>query len=323
VREAAGLTLFDFGFDEPWLVVDTICEEPVGLPMTIRQICDPKRPVTYMPMAAPRFRWEFMIKPGETPSDLLEDAAIRELLAPWGCANRVRVERKAVYRFHALVADAWRTGRVLLAGDAAHQMPPFAGQGMCSGLRDACNLAWKLALVIKGAAAAEVLDTYQIERDPHVRAIINTAISMGRTVCILDEEAAAARNAGMLAERAAGVQNISIRYPDLQGGLLTTTPAAGALFPQAVAGERRLDAALGLGAVLIGRHLPSGDDAEVRRLALHDPTLAPFKAALQAWLDAQEADAVLVRPDRHVFGTGNAASLLGAWREKLAARKLP
>jgi len=320
VREAASITLFDFGFDEPWLVLDTICEEPGGLPMTLRQICDPKRPLTYMPMAAPRFRWEFMIKPGETPSDLLEDEAISALLAPWGCADRVQVERKAVYRFHALVAHTWREGRVLLAGDAAHQMPPFAGQGMCSGLRDACNLAWKLALAIKGEADAAILDTYQAERDPHVRAIIETAIAMGRTVCILDEEAAAARNVGMLAERAAGVQNISIRYPDLQGGLLTSTPAAGALFPQALAGEQRLDEALGLGPVLIGRHLPGGDDGKVRRLELDRPVLAPFKAALQAWLDVQGAEAVLVRPDRHVFGTGSAASLLGAWTSGLANR---
>jgi len=320
VREAAGVALFDFGFDEPWLVLDTICEEPGVLPVTMRQICDPKRPVTYMAMATPRFRWEFMIKPGEAPADLLEDKAIQALLAPWGCADKVQVERKAVYRFHALVAHTWRKGRVLLAGDAAHQMPPFAGQGMCSGLRDACNLAWKLALVVKGEADEAILDSYQSEREPHVRAIIETAIAMGRTVCILDEEAAAARNAGMLAQRAAGVQNISIRYPDLKDGLLTKTPAAGALFPQALNGARKLDEALGLGAVLIGRRLPADDDPTLRRLELDDPALSPFTAALQAWLDDQGAEAVLVRPDRHVFGTGDATTLLGAWRENLGVR---
>jgi 3-(3-hydroxy-phenyl)propionate hydroxylase len=322
VRDAVGVALFDFGFDEPWLVLDTICKAPGDLPMTMTQICDPKRPVTYMPMAPPRFRWEFMIKPGETPSDMLEDAAIQALLAPWGCADRVQVERKAVYRFHALVAESWRQGRVLLAGDAAHQMPPFAGQGMCSGLRDACNLAWKLAMVVKGQADDAILDTYQAEREPHVRAIIQTAIAMGRTVCILDEAAAAARNAGMLAERAAGVQNISIRYPDLQGGLLTTTPAAGALFPQALDGERRLDEALGLTPVLIGRDLPRGDDAGIRRLELGDPALAPFADALGGWLEAHGAAAVLVRPDRHVFGTGEPDALLRAWSEHARVKVL-
>ncbi len=322
VREAVGVALFDFGFDEPWLVLDTICEEPGVLPMTLRQICDPKRPVTYMPMAAPRFRWEFMIKPGETPSDMLEDAAIHALLAPWSCADRVSVERKAVYRFHALVAQTWRQGRVLLAGDAAHQMPPFAGQGMCSGLRDACNLAWKLALVIKGEADVAVLDTYQSERDPHVRAIIETAIAMGRTVCILDEEAAAARNAGMLAQRAAGVQNISIRYPDLKDGLLTKTPGAGALFPQAISGDRRLDDALDLRPTLIGRRLPTPAAPMVRSLDLDDPTLSPFVAALETWLETHGAAAVLVRPDRHVFGAGEPEALLQAWAEHVRPKVL-
>jgi 3-(3-hydroxy-phenyl)propionate hydroxylase len=317
VREAAGVALFDFGFDEPWLVLDTICDAPGDLPMTLRQICDPKRPVTYMPMAAPRFRWEFMIKPGETPSDLLDEAAIRALLAPWGCADRVTVERKAVYRFHALVAHSWRQGRVLLAGDAAHQMPPFAGQGMCSGLRDACNLAWKLALVVKGEADEPLLDTYQTEREPHVRAIIETAIAMGRTVCILDEEAAAARNAGMLAERAAGVQTISIRYPDLQAGLLTKTPAAGALFPQAIRGDQRFDQALDRRPTLIGRDLPPAPAPAVRRLELDDPTLTPFTPAVESWLETQSAAAVLVRPDRHVFGTGDPESLLRAWADQV------
>jgi 3-(3-hydroxy-phenyl)propionate hydroxylase len=323
VREALGVDLFDFGFDEPWLVLDTICQEPDGLPMTIRQICDPKRPVTYMPMAAPRFRWEFMIKPGEAPSDMLEDAAIDALLAPWISADRVRVERKAVYRFHALVARTWRKGRVLLCGDAAHQMPPFAGQGMCSGLRDACNLAWKLGAVIGGQASEGILESYQAEREPHVRAIIETAIAMGRTVCILDEEAAAARNAGMLAQRAGGAQNISIRYPDLHGGLFMPTPPAGALFPQAMRGEERLDAVLALGASLIGRHLPEGLAPSVHRLNLEDPQLAPFAEALEVWLKAQGAASVLVRPDRHVFGTGDPEALLQAWEATLAGVATP
>jgi 3-(3-hydroxy-phenyl)propionate hydroxylase len=196
-------------------------------------------------------------------------------------------------------------------------MPPFAGQGMCSGIRDACNLAWKLALVVKGEADAAILDTYQSERDPHVRAINETAIAMGRTVCILDAAAASARDAAMLAQRAAGGQNISIRDPDLVEGLLTTTPAAGALFPQALKGDLRLDEVLGLSAVLIGRDPPVGDDPTLRRLDLDDPALDPFRAALQTWLDDQGAPAVLVRPDRHIFGTGDPEALVSAWRDKL------
>jgi 3-(3-hydroxy-phenyl)propionate hydroxylase len=320
VREALGVGLFDYGFDEPWLVLDAVIEAPGDLSPTIRQICDPKRPVTYMPMAAPRFRWEFMIRPDETPEQMLGDGVIEALLAPWGCADRLTVERRAVYRFHALVAERWRDRRVLLAGDAAHQMPPFAGQGMCSGIRDACNLAWKLALAVRGEGGEALLDSYQAEREPHVRAITETAIAMGRTVCILDEAAAAARDAGMLAQRAAGAQDISIRYPDLSGGLLTTTPAAGALFPQVVGGERWLDEVLGLDTVLIGRGLPATRGSGVRAIELDDPALSPFATGIEAWLDQRGAASVLVRPDRHVFGTGDAPALLGAWRERLGVK---
>jgi hypothetical protein len=124
VREALGVALFDYGFDEPWLVLDTVLHAGT-MPVRMQQICDFRRPVTYMAMAAPRFRWEFMLKPGENPAEMLEDGKIRELLAPWDCVDRVTIERKAVYRFHALVAKQWRVGRVLLAGDAAHRMPPI------------------------------------------------------------------------------------------------------------------------------------------------------------------------------------------------------
>jgi len=226
------------------------------------------------------------------------------------------VERKAVYRFHALVADRWRDGRVLLAGDAAHQMPPFAGQGMCSGIRDAANLAWKIAAIVRGEAEDSLLDSYQIEREPHVRAIIETAIAMGQIVCLLDEAAAAQRDAGMLARKASGAQDVSVTYPDLAGGYLTDTAFAGALFPQPVAADgARLDAILGRDPVLIARLPVVHDAVGVRMLDLAAPELRPFAAAIAAWLDAAGVEAVLIRPDRHVFGTGTAFALLSAWVE--------
>jgi 3-(3-hydroxy-phenyl)propionate hydroxylase len=309
VREALGVGLFDYGFDEPWLVLDTILNEGT-LPWQVRQICDPQRPVTYMAMAKPRYRWEFMIKPGENPADMLADEKIRELLAPWDCADRVTIERKAVYRFHALVAHHWRQGRVLLAGDAAHQMPPFAGQGMCAGLRDAANLAWKLTAAVQDNV--DLLDHYQTEREPHVREIIETAVAMGRVVCILDEQAAAGRNAGMLARKAAGEEDISIGYPPLKAGLLHASPNAGLQFPQFVAENTRLDDALGLHAVLLSP-TPAASTPRLRELGLDDPTLAPFAAPLHAWLAEAGAEAVLIRPDRYVFGTGTASALREAW----------
>ncbi len=142
VREALGVDLTDLQFDEPWLVIDALPRPGCRLPEVNLQICDPARPTTCVQMGPGRHRWEFMMLPGETPDQVLDDAFIRALLTPWDVD--VDIERKAVYRFHGLVAAQWRVGRVLLAGDAAHQTPPFAGQGMCAGIRDAANLAWKL-----------------------------------------------------------------------------------------------------------------------------------------------------------------------------------
>jgi 3-(3-hydroxy-phenyl)propionate hydroxylase len=218
VRELSGIGLFDYQFDEPWLVIDAVADEPGDLPQRIMQLCDPKRPITYLKMCANRYRWEFMLLPGENPAEIATDANIRSLLAPWNCFERLKIERRAVYRFHGLVARQWRSGRILLAGDAAHQMPPFAGQGMCAGVRDAVNLAWKLCAVVRGEAAPALLDTYQLEREPHVRAVIEIAIAMGRVVCLLEPAAAAARNAQMLARKAAGESDIALAFPDLKGG---------------------------------------------------------------------------------------------------------
>lgn len=317
VREHLGIGVFDYAFDEPWLVLDTLIDDVGDMPIVCRQICDPRRPTTYMAMSKNRFRWEFMIRPGENPEDLLQDDKIRDLVAPWGCFDRMTIERKAIYRFHGLVADQWRVGRVLLAGDAAHQMPPFAGQGMCSGIRDAVNLAWKLADVIEGRPS-DLLNSYQTEREPHVRTIIETAIAMGRIVCLLDEDAAAQRDAGMLARKRSGEQDVSVAYPGLKAGVLADTPLAGEIFPQPVVDGERLDDRLGLGPALIGRRLPHAED--VARLDLDEGALAPFAPALTAWLDQAGGQAVLVRPDRYIFGIGDPQTLLQAWRSHMAQK---
>ncbi|WP_408591008.1 bifunctional 3-(3-hydroxy-phenyl)propionate/3-hydroxycinnamic acid hydroxylase [Novosphingobium sp.] len=315
VREALGIKLDDYNFDEPWLVLDTIIEEPGDLPIVCQQLCDPERPVTHMAMSGKRFRWEFMLKPGESPEEMLDDARIRALLEPWDCVERIAIERKAVYRFHALVAEKWRVGRILIAGDAAHQMPPFAGQGMCSGIRDAANLAWKLGAVIRAEADEAILDTYQQEREPHVRAIIATAIAMGQIVCLLDPAAAEGRNQAMLARKSSGAQDVSVAYPDLVDGFLTRTPHAGALFPQPRAADGELlDAVCGNGPVLVTRSDAQVRDRSVRAISLDAPEIAKFAAPLGQWLAAAAADAVLIRPDRHVFGTGCPDELQDAWR---------
>lgn len=318
VRAAAGGGLDDLQFDEPWLVFDVIVHDASRLPDINLQICDPERPTTCVLMAPGRHRWEFMIKPGETPESINTPESIAELLKPWNVDGAVTPERSAVYRFHALIAKAWRTGRVLLAGDAAHQMPPFAGQGLCSGLRDAANLGWKLAAVINSKADAALLDSYQTEREPHVRAIIDMALMMGRTVCITDPAAAAARDAAMLAARASeaagGGGAPGIGWPPFAAGcILAGTPGAGELFPQPWRDGQRLDDVLGPGPWLIARRAVAG------AVALDDAKLAPFAADLTRWLDKRGVDAVLVRPDHSVFGSGSVDALARGWAAALAA----
>lgn len=321
-RESAGIELFDYNFDEPWLVFDAILEEGQDLPQYAMQVCDPQRPTTFLRMSGPRYRWEFMLKPGEDPVAFASEENLAALIAPWGIKGRIQIERRAIYRFHGLVAKQWRKGRVLLAGDAAHQMPPFAGQGMCSGVRDAANLAWKLAWVLRNGADPALLDSYQQEREPHVRTIIETAVAMGRVVCALDPVAAAKRDEQMLARKASGVQDVSTDYPPLlEGCLLEDCADAGALFIQPSDDKTRLDDLLGAGAWLIGRELPAELHAGIVAVDLDGHVAGRFTDALAAWLDARGGAAVLVRPDRHIFGVGDAEDLLTAWHERAYSRQ--
>lgn len=173
----------DFGgetYPEDWLIVDG---RNVPKPIDhIEFICDPNRPIPHMPAPGQRERWEFMLAPGETREQMETDERIAGLLAPWGRLDQITVERRAVYRFHARCCDQFQKGRVFLAGDAAHITPPFVGQGLVAGLRDAANLSWKLAAVVHGRAEPGILSTYDQERRPHARAMIGLAKLMGRMV---------------------------------------------------------------------------------------------------------------------------------------------
>ena len=304
VRKAAGIVFDDLNFEEPWLVVDVLVDDYSRLPSANLQICNPERPTTCVLMGGGRHRWEFMILPGESAEQVSDDKFIETLLEPWDVKGAVRIERKAVYTFRARIAAQWRKGRVLLAGDAAHQTPPFAGQGMCSGLRDAANLAWKLAAVTQGKAADSLLDSYQLERAPHLRATIDMAIMMGKTVCITSKWGALLRDLKFKLARALGkLPDGPPAYPPiLSGAILAGSPGAGSYFPQTVGRDgARLDDLLGMGHWLITRE------------ALAAPNMAPFAHQIGSWLDKHGAEAVLVRPDRYVFGTGDLAALKEAW----------
>ena len=314
VRETIGGTSFDYGFSESWLVIDAIVDDDDGLPEIATQILDPAQPTTFMHMTGDRYRWEFMLKPGDDPDVFSSDENIAKLMSRWNENDRLRIERRALYRFRGLVAETWRDGRALLAGDAAHLMPPFAGQGMCSGFRDAANLAWKLGAIVRGGDD-HLLESYQAEREPHVRGIIERSIEFGRMICILDPAAAAQRDAGMLAMRAAGRSPPMLPDPPLQGGCLMETVGAGTLFLQPVIDGKRLDDQLGSGAWLIARAEMPDVPTGLAAFSIAAGALGIFAAPLSEWLDQQAAAGVLVRPDRRIFGVGDPAELIVAWRD--------
>ena len=183
-RQLAGIDFVDLGYDQRWLVVDVMLSRSVELPDIIHQVCDPKRPATFVPSARNHRRWEFRLGEGESDEQASDPANVWGLLAPWLGPGDGELVRAAVYEFHATVAERWRQDRLFLAGDAAHQMPPFMGQGMCSGIRDAANLAWKLRAVLRDSAPVALLDSYEAERRPHVERCIELSIEAGR---LLDE----------------------------------------------------------------------------------------------------------------------------------------
>ncbi len=313
VREDSAISLKDFYFDEPWLVLDARIADESGFPTLNLQFCDPMRPTSFVHMGPGRLRWEFMLKPDEDPEQMKDPKRVDGLLAPWRQMGAIEVERCAVYRFHGLIAEQWRNESVLLAGDAAHQMPPFLGQGLCSGLRDAANLAWKIGEVLSGSSPA-LLDTYQTERAPHVQFVVEKAIEMGRLVCTLDPQEAAERDAAMLASPRIGKP---IAFPPLSDGLLLEgTPGAGEIFPQTINAEKHdfLDDRLGNRAWLIVGNGPAAPASEaIRSVSLESDLPIELAAPLSEWLLDRRAPAVLVRPDRYVFGTGDAETLLAAY----------
>ncbi|GAA3310886.1 hypothetical protein GCM10020295_79160 [Streptomyces cinereospinus] len=197
VRSTMATSVTDLGFFYDWLVVDVLPHDQAEWSPKNWQLCDPERPTTLVSGGPGRRRWEFVRLPHENAEELNTPEAAWRLLEPWGrTPDNTTIERHTVYTFQARWVDRWREGRLFLAGDAAHQMPPFAGQGMCSGLRDAMNLAWKLGLVLDGRADPALLDTYTSERSEHVQHAIGMSMALGQVICVLDPDAAAPATSG-------------------------------------------------------------------------------------------------------------------------------
>ena len=212
-RSAMGVEMASLGFEQTWVVIDLLLtSRAVDLPDRTIQYCNPDRPATYCRNVGRRRRWEFAVGPDESPEAMLEEAAIWDFLAPWVGPASARLERKAIYTFKSALARQWQKGRVFIAGDAAHLMPPFMGQGMCAGIRDVANLAWKIGFCARQGHDGELLRSYQSEREQNVREYIETTSRMGEFINALGD---------------AQISNTVFARPDGTVGMNSITPSLG------------------------------------------------------------------------------------------------
>ena len=319
VRDALGVDEDDYGFAEPWMVCDFRLRrslEDLGLPAAL-QLGDPRQPTSVISLGPENHRFSFMLDAEEEFETERVTEKVWARVARWLAPEDADPIRVATYTFRSLVARRWRVGRVLLAGDAAHQMPPFLGQGLCSGVRDAQNVAFKLDLVLRGALGDEVLETYQSEREPHVRAVIEKGIELGRMQTIRDPERAADRDSTLLARRAEAAAPEGFRFPGLGPGLLGSGGGIASVQGRVDDGSRvdRLDQVIGDGFhLLIGQDALTTLDldalwaAGVRVVAFGErageSVFVDVDGTYRRWFDELGATAVAVRPDLFVFGAG-------------------
>jgi 2-polyprenyl-6-methoxyphenol hydroxylase-like FAD-dependent oxidoreductase len=340
VRQLAGIESVDTGFEADWLVVDYEPLDHRQWDAFVTQYCDPVQPATAVNSGPGRPRFEFMRRADVTVDELNRAEIAWKLMEPWGVTPKTaRLERHAVYTFRGRWARDWRRGRIFLTGDAAHLMPPFLGQGMCSGLRDASALAWRLSLVESGRASGSILDSYGTERGAHVQEIIEEAVALGKVICELDPQRAAERDAGMRAELN-DPEAVTVEPPHPRLGQPSITEAgddnAGRLSIQA---RVEADGLVGLfDDVVSGAWQLIGLDAEpmvdvsaelrmwfedlggTATALTVDSGVRDIDGAYRAWFEAHGCSLLLARPDFYIYGTGaaqDAMRLLGNLRSAL------
>ncbi|MEU9336524.1 bifunctional 3-(3-hydroxy-phenyl)propionate/3-hydroxycinnamic acid hydroxylase [Streptomyces sp. NPDC048290] len=330
VRSALDIAWHDLGFRSTWLVVDLVPTGPMSFDFDNGQVCDPARPHCLFQLGKDHRRFEFAALPGEDPARLTEEKTAWELMARYDVTPaNARIERQAVYTFGSCVAERWHSGRVFLVGDAAHLMPPFMGQGMCTGIRDAMNLTWRLDAVLTGRQDEELLTGYETERSPHAETLVRMSIAAGQVSCTFDPDIAAARDEAFRTGTAPPVDP----FPALTTGLLAgrSDRLSGRLAPQGRIrlGERTglFDDVAGRGWVLLStRPVPGPADAPVRghldriglRTVVIDAT-ADVDGFYAAYFKAEDVTAILYRPDFYVFGSARHADDVPALLERLAA----
>ena len=292
-----------------WIVVDALVDRPLRRVPQPQFVGRATRPMVTLPMSPGRHRWEWMLHAGEDAAPHLDPVAVRRTVGEWLDGEHAEIERAVVYTFHTRMAGAWRRGRLLLAGDAAHLMPPFAGQGFSSGARDAANLAWKLAAVLRGAHE-RLLDTYEQERRPHVAGMQRLAGVIGGFVQSTTPRRVAARDGFLKAIDGTPVQRILAEnvkpLPAYGAGAFAERPTrlpwrrtVGSLFPQ----TERLDDRLGPGWAAVAVDGPAAATLREHGLRVVDP------GPDEAWLRRHGLTWALLRPDRFVFACGDAGDV--------------
>lgn len=322
VRSSIGAVLRHLRFAQRWLVVDVATDAAINQWDGVHQVCSPHRAATYMRIGENRYRWEFQLRANESAADFATMSSLYPLISPWVNAvpaDELSVVRVAEYTFRAAVANTWHKGNVFLLGDAAHLTPPFIGQGMGAGIRDAANLAWKLAGVLTENLPATVLDTYEQERKPHARTMIGLALTMGWSMTAGGRVGNAVR--GALVPRlhlVPGARSLftNSRTPALHSSSLVHKTfggwrRAGTLCPNAIlpSGER-VDTVLGARFALVTIQAP--DTRQRERLRRHGAVVvdAPPGSELARWLRRSGVTAAVIRPDRTVLRAGRRLSVL-------------
>jgi len=322
VRKRLDIGWHDLGYDHDWLVVDVITKPGHTLGTTTLQVCDPDRLTTYVCTKEPFRRWEFKLNPGETWEQMLQPETIEQLISDWTPAGTYEIRRAVVYQFHAGTADRWRVGNVFIAGDAAHQTPPFLGQGMNAGMRDVINLAWKFPMVLSGLADERLLDSYQVEREAHAKDLVQWAVAIGQLMEHLAAVEIAQRNGD--APPDAATQKQSSGYgqgreaPPIRTGVfrldqVSDTGSTGYLFSQPLVrsldgAQVKLDDLLGSGFAVVGRSGAELGISEASRKILD--RLGARSVSLEGVKEVtghfdrlfDSSGAAIVRPDRYVFG---------------------
>jgi 3-(3-hydroxy-phenyl)propionate hydroxylase len=316
VRRFIGSELTDLKSHERWLVVDVILKQPrPDLGDYAVQYCDPERPATYVRGIGQRRRWEIMLQAKEDATTAQQPAFVWHLLSRWVQPEEAELERSAVYTFHSVIAESWRRGQLLIAGDAAHQTPPFMGQGMCTGIRDAANLAWKLTDVIHGESDPALLDTYESERSPHARIFIDEAVRLGGII-----RAISARATGGPGGKASGEpERFVTPQPRLGPGVYETGDHGGRISEQPRLDQGYLlDDQVGYHSAVLAH--PDLAAALARQGADLKIVPATSPAAL-AWLDRLGGSAVVLRPDRYIFGVAQTERDVKALMARYAAAR--